>query len=71
MNITTRILAFLFLLVVLSPGLGLVSLLYGVAGSNWTAIAMLCGVAALTPLVVLLGFPETSGRRLEEIAPDA
>jgi putative MFS transporter len=52
-------------------GLALVSVLYGVAGSNWTAIALLCALAALTPLVVLLSFPETSGRELEEIAPEA
>jgi putative MFS transporter len=52
-------------------GLALVSALYGVAGSNWTAIALLCVLAALAPLVVLLSFPETSGRELEEIAPEA
>jgi MFS family permease len=52
-------------------GLALVSALYGVAGSNWTAIAMLCAVGALAPLVVLFSFPETAGRRLEEIAPEA
>jgi len=52
-------------------GLALISVLYGVAGSIWTAIAMLCAVAALTPLVVALSFPETAGRRLEEIAPEA
>jgi len=52
-------------------GLALVSLLFGFAGSNWTAVALLCGVAAFAPLVVLLAFPETAGRPLEEIAKDA
>jgi MHS family alpha-ketoglutarate permease-like MFS transporter len=52
-------------------GLALVSVLYGVAGSNWLAIAMLCAVGAVTPFVVLLGLPETAGRDLEEIAPEA
>jgi hypothetical protein len=51
-------------------GLALVSLLYVAAGSNWTAIALLCAVGALTPLAVLLAFPETAGRRLEAIAPE-
>ncbi|HEX5065894.1 MAG TPA: MFS transporter [Myxococcota bacterium] len=51
-------------------GLALVSLLYAFAGSNWTAIALLCGVGALAPLIVLLAFPETAGRPLEEIAPE-
>jgi putative MFS transporter len=51
-------------------GLGLVSVLFGIAGSNWTAIVMLCAVASLSPLVVLLTFPETAGRKLEEIAPE-
>lgn len=51
-------------------GLALVSLLFGVAGSNWMAIALLCAVGALSPLIVLLFFPETAGRSLEEIAPE-
>jgi len=49
-------------------GLALVSLLYGVAGSNWTAIAWVAGVSLLTPALVLKAFPETAGRPLEEIA---
>lgn len=51
-------------------GLALVSLLYGVVGSNWTAIALLCAVGALTPLIVWLFFPETAGRDLDDIAPE-
>jgi putative MFS transporter len=49
-------------------GLALVSLLYAGAGSNWTAIAWLAVVALVTPALVLLAFPETAGRPLEEIA---
>jgi MFS family permease len=52
-------------------GLALVSVLFGVLGSNWTAIialACLCGVA---PLLIRATFPETAGRTLEEIAPEA
>jgi putative MFS transporter len=49
-------------------GLALVSVLYTVAGSNWTAVALLCVVGALSPLIVLALFPETAGRQLEEIA---
>ncbi len=51
-------------------GLALVSALYGVVGSNWVAIVLLCGVAVMAPLAVFLFFPETAGRDLEEIAPD-
>jgi len=52
-------------------GLALVSLLYGVAGSIWMAVALLCVIGALAPLVVVMLFPETAGRRLEEIAPES
>jgi MFS family permease len=51
-------------------GLALVSLLYGFAGSNWQAIVLLCAVGALSPLCVMLAFPETAGRELEEIAKE-
>ena len=52
-------------------GLALVSLLFDFAGSNWVAIAMLCAIGALSPLIVFAFFPETAGRSLEEIAPEA
>jgi putative MFS transporter len=51
-------------------GLGLVSVLFGLLGSNWFAIGVLCIVGLLAPLLVLLTFPETAGRTLEEIAPE-
>jgi len=49
-------------------GLALVSVLYATAGSNWTAIATLALVGVLAPALVLVAFPETAGRTLEEIA---
>jgi putative MFS transporter len=51
-------------------GLALVSFLYGLIGSTWVAISLLalCGFAV--PLLLLLTFPETAGRSLEEIAPE-
>jgi MFS family permease len=51
-------------------GLALVSLLFGWVGSNWSAIVILCGVSLAAPLLVLLVFPETAGRTLEDISPE-
>ncbi len=53
-----------------SVGLALESVLYGIVGSHWTAISLLIVLAVLAPIVVGATFPETSGRRLEEIAPE-
>ncbi len=47
-----------------------VSVLFGFVGSNWNAIALLGAIALLAPVLVWLAFPETSGRALEEIAPE-
>ena len=57
---------------VLQPLLTMVvfSVLFGLLGSNWFAIGVLCIVGLLAPLLVLLTFPETAGRTLEEIAPE-
>jgi len=52
-------------------GLALVSLLYRVTGSNWLAIALLAVAPFLAAALVLAFFPETSGRPLEEIAPES
>jgi MFS family permease len=54
----------------LVAGLAAVSALYAVLGSNWTAIVCVSAVAPAAALVVWLAFPETSGRVLEEIAPE-
>lgn len=51
-------------------GLGAVSLLFGVLGSNWSAVICLGAVALVATALVWLAFPETSGRSLEEIAPE-
>lgn len=51
-------------------GLAAVSGLFGLLGSNWAAISLLAGLALLVPAVVLIAFPETARRPLEEIAPD-
>jgi putative MFS transporter len=51
-------------------GLALVSALFPLTGSNWTAVALLCAIGALSPLCVAALFPETAGRPLEEIAPE-
>jgi MFS family permease len=51
-------------------GLGVVSMLFVVLGSNWLAIVSLCAVGVLAPICILLLFPETAGRELEEIAQE-
>jgi MFS family permease len=51
-------------------GLGAVSLLFGVLGSNWKAVICLGAVGLAACALVQLAFPETSGRSLEEIAPE-
>lgn len=53
-----------------SLGLALESMLYSILGSHWEAISLLAALAVLGPLLVMLTFPETSGRTLEEIAPE-
>ena len=53
-------------------GLGLLteSALYGVLGSHWDAISWMVLLALIAPLIVLRFFPETSGRELEQTAPE-
>ena len=51
-------------------GLACESLLFGVFGAHWTPIRLIAGAGLLMPLIVLLVYPETSGRTLEEIAPE-
>jgi MFS family permease len=51
-------------------GLTVESLLYGIFGSHWTAISVLVSLVLLAPLIVWAFFPETSGRALEETAPE-
>ena len=51
-------------------GLVAVSLLYLVFQSNWIAVSLLALLSLIAPLAVWLLLPETSGRKLEDIAPD-
>jgi len=51
-------------------GLSLESALYAVLGSHWLAISLLACFALMGPAIVLLAFPETSGRSLDEISPE-
>jgi putative MFS transporter len=46
-------------------------LFYHVAGNHWTAIRYLLIFWLVAAIVMLLGFPETAGRELEAIAPEA
>ena len=51
-------------------GLFAESVLYGIYQSHWTAISLLVLVAFTAPLIVIIFFPETSGRELEDISPE-
>jgi putative MFS transporter len=51
-------------------GLALESVLYASLGSHWNAIAWLAAIGLAGPLVIAATFPETAGRRLEEISPE-
>lgn len=51
-------------------GLSLESALYIVFGSHWTAITVLATLALVAPVIVWLAFPETTGRSLDDIAPE-
>jgi MFS family permease len=51
-------------------GLGLLTVLYSVTGSNWNTVIVLTVVSLATPVIVYLTFPETAGRTLEDIAPE-
>jgi MFS family permease len=44
-------------------GLSMVSLLYPIFGSNWSAITVLCAISLIAPLMVWFFLLETAGRR--------
>ena len=44
--------------------------LFGLLGSQWTAVSVLAALIFLAPFIVAAGLPETSARTLEEIAPE-
>lgn len=52
-------------------GLFLESVLYRVMGSHSNAIRLLCLASLVAAVIMFVSFPETAGRELEEIAPDA
>ena len=51
-------------------GLAMEGVVYTALGSHWHAISLLALALCFTPIIVALAFPETSGRTLEEIAPE-
>jgi len=51
-------------------GLAAVSGLYVFVESNWIAIMILCCIGIVVPILFFFVFPETAGRRLQDIAPD-
>jgi len=48
-----------------------VSALFGVVGSNWTAILLIASLSLLVPPTIYFMFPETARRPLHEIAPES
>jgi putative MFS transporter len=52
-------------------GLLIESMLYTVAGNHWRAIRFILGAWLVAAIVMLISFPETAGRELEAIAPEA
>jgi MFS family permease len=52
-------------------GLFLEGVMYGIAGTHWGAIRVLVGFSLAAAVAMFLFFPETAGRELEEIAPEA
>lgn len=52
-------------------GLFLEGVLYKFAGSHWEAIRFLMGFSMAGAAIMLAAFPETAGRELEEISPEA
>lgn len=51
-------------------GLVVVSALYGVVGSTWTAVLMVGSLTLLVPLAIWFLFPETARRSLDDIVSD-
>jgi len=52
-------------------GLFLEGVLYGAAGSHWQAIRILMVFSMAGALIMFATFPETAGRELEDISPEA
>ncbi len=52
-------------------GLFLEGVLYRATGSHWTAIRFLTIFWMLAPIIMFFSFPETAGRELESISPEA
>jgi MFS family permease len=52
-------------------GLFAEGMLYGFAGSHWTAICYVSTFWIIAPIVMFIFFPETASRELEAISPEA
>jgi MFS family permease len=51
-------------------GLAAEAALFAVFGAHWTPVRIVAATGLAIPLIVAAAYPETSGRSLEEIAPD-
>jgi MFS family permease len=52
-------------------GLFIEGTLYRAAGSHWAAIRLLLGSSIAAAFIMFASFPETAGRELEAISPEA
>ncbi len=51
-------------------GLAMEAALFSVFGAHWTPVRLVAAAGLAIPVIVAVAYPETSGRTLEDIAPD-
>ena len=51
-------------------GMGLEAVLFAANGSHWTSISIIVTAGFVSPLLMMAFLPETSGKDLDDIAPE-
>lgn len=52
-------------------GLAAESLLFAQIGNHWLPVRLIAATGLVIPLVIFFHYPETSGKRLEDISPES